>query len=126
MCGAAVTFFLLTTPVQGSERMCHLGDVHWFGVSREICDHNRHTAQRHLSNVVSGLETWQQFTWSSRQDLVITAWTHLGAACDKANNEAVRVKALENLRVTIGDKAYFSGAMPAAIPDYGVWMPVKK
>ncbi len=130
MCAAAVTFFLLTTPIQGGERQCVLADAYKFGVgfqrvrrfyliaSAQPGVMRETVAANNTSDVVAEWEA--ECTWRRR------CWDLLDDAIYMENFTVYRrVESLQRLRELIGDEAYFAGRMPNPtptdrVPEFGL------
>lgn len=120
-----VQTWTMTTPLQGSARMVILADVDRFRFTPEIASQNYESAKRHLGEVINAMPPdWRRWAWEFRQCNVRDAWSELYEA--KAGTDLrKRLESLDRLRLNIGNEAYYAGWMPAAVPDYGAFPPVK-
>lgn len=103
-----------------------LADLLAFPVCREVARLNRDATATHTQRVLGQLPSdVRRWAWEFRQEAVYAAWASLVGALDDEADEAVRMASLRSLRTRIGPAAYYAGSMPAPLPAYGVFHPLK-
>jgi hypothetical protein len=97
-------------------------DLLAFQCSPEIAACNLETANLHQREIISRIKCHERrIAWEWGQDNTRKAWRSLHRAMTSQGHE--RTKALADLKVAIGEEAYYAGRMPPPIPNYGPWIP---
>lgn len=118
-------YWLMTTPLQGSQRRCILADAYGFGTCYERAKQMRIDAGKHQTDEMFHL-VWmyngmdRAFQWKQEAEWRRLCWDALEDALNVRVHPTRRLEQLERLYDLLGDEMYLGRAMPSHTPQYRI------